>query len=188
MSTPDDDRRQMLSPHLEEQRATLTTWLATAGDAMRRKDWRQAYGTYPRLNLTEDAVPWAPPPADLRQARLCLVGSAGVSAPGQAPFDAANPLGDLSWRGLPVDTDLTATSVAHEHYDSAAALADRNSVFPLDRLRELAAAGEIGVLTPLHFSFMGYNPDWAGVLERLAPALVEQVALQRADAVVLVPV
>ena len=185
---PPDATRQTLPPRFGPQREALEAWFVEADEALRRKDWREAYGRYPRLNLTEEAVPWAPPPADLRRARFCLIGSAGLSAPGQLPFDTDNPRGDLSWRAMPADLDLATTTVVHEHYDHAAALADRNAVYPLDRLRELAAAGEIGGLTPTHFSFMGYIPDWAAVLERLAPALAEQVVAQRPDAALLVPV
>ena len=175
---------------LNEQRAALATWLedAEVHEMLGRKDWRAAFAGYTRVNLEDAPIPWAQPPADLRQARLTLVGSGGVYAPGQQPFDDTHPLGDATWRALPADLDLATTSLAHEHYDHASGNLDRNVVFPLDRLRELVAAGEIGGLTPSVFSFMGYQPDWRVVMDTFAPALAEQVAAQRPDAALLVPV
>jgi D-proline reductase (dithiol) PrdB len=173
---------------LDQQRAALDPWLAGAHDALQRRDWRAAFAGYPRLDLADQPIPWAAPPADPRSTRLTLVGSCGIYAPGQPPFDAANPEGDFSWRALAADLALDQTMLAHEHYDHGPALLDRNSVYPLARLRELVADGELGGLTPLHFSFMGYLPDWRIVMDRLAPELAERVAAQQPDAALLVPV
>lgn len=172
----------------DERRPALADWLVSARDALDRKDWRAAFTGYPALNLTEESVPWTPAPSDLRGATLTLLGSAGIYAPGQPPFDSASSYGDATWRALPVDLALDTTGIAHSHYDNSAALEDRNVVYPLDRLRELVASGELGGLTSLHFSFMGYIPDWRQVVDTLVPALVEQVVAQRPDAAVLVPV
>jgi hypothetical protein len=87
-----------------------------------------------------------------------------------------------------VDADLAGSSLAHEHYAHSAAEADRDSVFPLDRLRELASSGEIGGLTDTHYSLSGYMPDWAEGVDAFAPALAEQVIWQQPDAALLVPV
>lgn len=177
---------------LDQQEAALEQWLRdpVVRAELERKNWRAAFGRYPRLNLTEDPVPWATPPRDLAAARVMLVGSAGLSAPGQGQpaFNAADPYGDYSWRVLPRDLDLAQTTIAHEHYDHAAAEHDRDSVYPLDRLRALAQQGVIGGLTPEQLSFMGYLPNWQRVRDELAPALAEQVAQQQPDAVLLVPV
>jgi len=173
----------------DESRAALDAWFHEARRDLERKDWRAAFGArYPRLNLEDAPVPWTPAPTDLRRARFTLVGSSGLYLSGQRPFDTDALRGDFSWRTIPVDADLSQSSLAHEHYDHAAANADRNSVFPLDRLRELANSGEIGGLTDTHFSFSGYLPDWAEVVDSFAPALAEQVAEQHPDAALLVPV
>jgi D-proline reductase (dithiol) PrdB len=178
----------MTAPTYEE-RVALEAWFRDAGPALERKDWRAAFGArYPRLNLEDAPVPWTPPPTDLHGARLTLVGSSGLSLAWQRPFDANALRGDFSWRLIPVSADLTTSQLTHEHYDHAAADLDRNSVFPLERLRELAASGEIGGLTGTHFSFSGYLPDWAEVVDHFAPALAEQVIQQHPDAALLVPV
>lgn len=185
-----DAPRQRLSipPQVAGQAQALEVWFIAAESELRRKNWSAAFTTYPRLNLDDVPVPWAGPPADVRGARFCLVGSAGIYLPDQPRFEDGALRGDLSWRALPVDTDLTTTRIAHEHYGHDAAEADRNAVYPLGQLRALAAAGEIGGLTPTHFSFSGYIPNWVGVMEQLAPALADQVVAQRPDAALLVPV
>lgn len=173
----------------EENRAALEAWFRDVQPELERKDWRAAFGArYPRLHLEDAPVPWALPPADLSRARLILIGSGGLYLPGQRPFAAGALRGDFSWRPIPVDADLATSHLAHEHYDHTAADLDRNSVFPLDRLRELVATGEIGGLTETHVSFSGYLPDWAEVVDHFAPAIAEYVLQQQADAALLVPV
>lgn len=172
-----------------DNRAALEAWLRDARSDLERKDWRAAYGArYPRLNLENAPAPWTPAPTDLHRARLILVGSCGLYLPGQQPFDTDALRGDFSWREIPTNADLSSSHLAHEHYDHTAADSDRNSVFPLDRLREMVAAGEIGGLTDTHLSFSGYLPDWSEVVDQFAPALAEQVALRHPDAALLVPV
>jgi len=180
--------RHMTAP-TDDQRAALEAWFHDVRPDLEGKDWRAAFGArYPRLNLEDAPVPWTPAPTDLRRVRLTLVGSSGLYLAGQRPFDTNALRGDFSWRLVPVDADLTTSYLAHEHYDHTAADTDRNSVFPLDRLRELVASGEIGGLTANHFSFSGYLPDWAEVVDQFAPALAERVIEQHPDAVLLVPV
>jgi D-proline reductase (dithiol) PrdB len=173
----------------DASREALEIWFREARPDLERKDWRAAFGArYPRLNLEAAPVPWEPAPTDLRRTRLTLVDSSGLYLLGQRPFDTNALRGDFSWRPIPVDADLAGSSLAHEHYDHTAADTDRNSVFPLERLRELVASGEIGGLTQTHFSLSGYMPDWAEVVDRFAPALAERVVEQQPDAVLLVPV
>src|SRR5579872_4312891 len=146
----------MTSP-TDDSRAALVSWFADVRPDLERKDWRNAFGArYPRLNLEDAPVPWAPAPTDIRRARITLIDSSGLYLPGQRPFDTDALRGDFSWRPISVDADLAASYLAHEHYDHAAANQDRNSVFPLDRLRELAISGEIGSLSETHYSFSGY--------------------------------
>jgi len=180
-----------MAESLEVQRAALNEWLVAARPALERKEWRSASAGYPRADLRDLPIPWAPAPVDVSSARFTLVGSAGLSLPWQPPFDTAGLAGlggDPTWRSFPVDTALDATTITHEHYSHAAAEQDRNAVFPLERLRALASAGEIGGLTETHFSFMGYQPDWAMVMDAFAPRLAASIAQERPDAVLLVPV
>ena len=170
------------------QRTALSEWFSTARAALDHKDWRPAFANYPRVNLQESPVPWTRPPLDIATARFMLVGSAGLTTPDQEPFDDTSALGDATWRFLPTDADLATTIISHEHYEHTSAERDRNVVYPLQRLRELADAGEIGSLTDKHISFMGYQPDWANVADHVAPAIAREVVRLEPDAVILVPV
>lgn len=176
-------------PSLEEQRAALSRWLEERRPELERGDFGAAFKGYPRLNLADEPIPWTPFSGDLAAARIALVSSAGVYVEGaQRPFDAADPYGDQSYRAVPLDTPTARLGVAHDHYDHAAAEQDVNAVYPVERLRELAAAGVIdGVVDPA-FSFMGYNPDWAATWQTLVPPLTERIAALRPDAALLVPV
>lgn len=173
---------------IAEQRRALAPWFVQARADLDRHDWTAAFATYPRLDLREEPAPWAGVPRDLRAARVTLIGSAGLTTPDQPAYDYTNPDGDYSWRPLPATLDLTTTRVSREHYDNASALRDRNSVYPLDRLHDLVAAGELGGLTPTQFSLMGYQPDWGRLLDEVVPSLVAAIAEQQPDAALLVPV
>jgi len=63
---------------------------------------------------------------------------------------------------------------------------DWNVVFPLDRLRELAAEGAIGKVAPIHYSFMGATDPVQ--MEPYARALAELLKQDSVDAVLLPPV
>ena len=65
---------------------------------------------------------------------------------------------------------------------------DLNCVFPLDRLRQLVAAGEIAELAPrLWGGFMGRIYRRRAVLEKEAPALARELARDGVDLFLLVP-
>jgi D-proline reductase (dithiol) PrdB len=58
-------------------------------------------------------------------------------------------------------------------------------VFPIDRLRELAAAGIIGGVGDKHLGFMGYTLQLPDLYERAAPEMAREIERSRADAVLL---
>ncbi len=63
--------------------------------------------------------------------------------------------------------------------------ADINCVFPLDRLRELAAEGVIGGVADKHLGFMGYTQQLRDLYEHAAPEMAKVIERSRADAVLL---
>lgn len=145
-----------------------------------------AYEGYPHVVLEEPA-PFAPMRVPLARARVALVSSAGLSVPGQAPFDERFP-GDPGLRVIDGPGPLGSWRIDHGHYDPTAAREDYNTVFPLDAFRALAEAGEIGEVAPRHISFVGYQAD-ARVAERvLAPAMAEVLTDDAVDLALLVPV
>ena len=126
--------------------------------------------------------PWtAPVPSSER--RVALISSAGLKLPSDRPFayDAAD------YRVIPADR---AGAVVMDHvstsHDRTGFQQDVNTVFPLDRLSELARAGEIGSVAEFHYSFMGATDPrpMEGPVRRLAGVMKQEGV----NTVVLAPV
>jgi D-proline reductase (dithiol) PrdB len=135
------------------------------------------------------AVPWAPLRRPVRESTIALVTTAGVHLRADPPFDMTDPDGDPSFRVVPVEAPRGAVTITHKYYDHSAADRDLNVVVPVDRLRELAAAGRVGGVAPRVYSFMGHI-DGAHVrtlMERSAPDVARRLRDDGADAVVLTP-
>jgi len=119
-------------------------------------------------------------------ARVALVATAGAYVKSeQAPF-ALGKEGDASFREIAGDLGLSELGLSHPGYDTRRALHDPNVVFPLDRLRELEQAGEIGSVGPRHFSFMGYSPNIPPLMEN-AREVARRLVADRIDLALLVP-
>lgn len=137
--------------------------------------------------LPEGDVPWAPPPPSLRGAAVALVTTAGLHLETDPPFDVDSRAGDPSVRRIPRDADRRAIRVSHGHYDDADARRDVNVVLPLDRLAELAAAGRVGGVAPLHYSFGWVGSATRRLVEETAPLVARELIAARVGAVVLTP-
>ena len=72
------------------------------------------------------------------------------------------------------------------NFDRSGFQEDINVVFPIDRLRELAADGVIGSISDFHYSFMGAAPIRS--LEPKARELALLLKKDQVDAVLLTPV
>ena len=103
-------------------------------------------------------------------------------------MDGANFEGDYSIRLLDINRDARELTISHSHFDHTAAEADINVVYPIDRLRELAAEGMIGGIANPAVSFMGYFSNVFRVRDEIAPQVVDAVKGSGADAALLVPV
>jgi D-proline reductase (dithiol) PrdB len=135
------------------------------------------------LPVYEDE-PWVEGPP-LAERRVALVTTAGLHRRADDAFSFV----DLSYRVIPADTDLDGLTMTHSsvHFDRTGFREDVNTVFPLDRLRELAADGVIGSIADHHYSLMGAG--WPP--EMIEPTCTELARLLHADevtAVCLVPV
>ena len=73
------------------------------------------------------------------------------------------------------------------NFDRSAFEQDPNISFPLDRLREMAADGEIGAVSNWHYSFMGAMPNPA-LFEDTGIEVGRLLAADGVDVVLLVPV
>ena len=136
-----------------------------------------------------DPVPWATPGRPLARARVALVTTGAVYAPGQEPFDEELKGGDYSFREIPVEIDVQTLGIAHKSdaFDQEGFRRDRNLGFPLGRLREMAARGEIGELNRRHISFMGSITAPGRLVSETAPRGAELLAGDGVDVALLVP-
>jgi D-proline reductase (dithiol) PrdB len=132
-----------------------------------------------------DRPPWTPIAKPLSRCRITLVGSGGIYRRGQVAFHTRD---DTSIRVIDSGTPTGELRTAHFAYDQTDARADPNCVFPLDRLNELAAGGEIGGVTDEAYAFMGGVYSTRRLEAETVPMLVERCLSQEPDLVLLVPV
>ena len=143
---------------------------------------------------THPPIPWAPVGKPLAESKVALLSTAGISMKGDTPFDMdferKNPTrGDPGWRALRSDATAASVEANHLHIDTGYILRDLNVALPLDRLRELAAAGEIGAVAGTHYSTMGYQGnDRTSQAEQSAPEIVTRMKREEVDLALLAPV
>ncbi len=133
------------------------------------------------LELSRYCVPFTPFRGRLEDAMVCLVSTAGVRERKDRPFVVE---GDSTFRvisGLATGADLTYDD---SHFDHACADQDINCIFPIDRLRELAAERRIGGLTERHFA-LGFSQALRDLREKTIPQLAREVDRARPDVVLL---
>ena len=132
--------------------------------------------------MSRKCVPYTPVSAKIRELTVALVSSTGVYVEGQEPFTEN---GDDTYRVIAPDTPAGRLRFRHGHYDTSEAERDPNAVFPLDRLRELAAEGFIRRVSNKHIGFKGFAKDLKRQYEVLAPAIATEIERSQTDAVVL---
>lgn len=137
-----------------------------------------------------DPVPWAPLRRPLAESRLALVSSAGFILPGQEPFKVNLAGGDGSFREIPSDTDVSILIDTHHSasFDHKGMVRDPNLAFPIDRVRELAAAGRVGEVNHRHLSFMGSITAPGRLMRDHAPEAARLLCQDGVDVALLVPV
>lgn len=120
---------------------------------------------------------------------MALVTSAGVHLKSDHPFDMTDPDGDASFRVIPGDAPLGDLTITHDYYDHRAADRDLNCVFPLERLRELAAGGRIRRVAPRHIGTMGHilGAQAQRLLQDTAPAIAKLLRDDGVDYVLAAP-
>ena len=120
----------------------------------------------------------------LSQRRVAIVSSAALIRRGDAPF----AFGTGAYRAVPgswPNAEILMSHVSINH-DRAGFQRDLNVVFPIDRLRELAADGTIGSVAATHYTVMG-STDPAAMVES-ADGIAAALHAEGSDAVVLCPV
>ena len=89
----------------------------------------------------------------LSERRVAIVTTAGLHLGSESAF----ALRDTGYRVLPGKalSDQIMMSHTSVNFDRSGFQQDLNTVFPIDRLRELEQAGDIGSVADFHYSLMG---------------------------------
>lgn len=150
--------------------------------------WATVNERYPGSMITKtDFVPLAKMKKPLRESRLAFVSTAGVQPKDSMPFDTVHPVGDYTFRRVPSDSKVEDLEIHQLKYPTVGAKKDLNVIFPIERLRELAAEKIIGGLTENFFSFIGYNMDAERLEQTLAEDIADAVEAEKPDAALLAP-
>ena len=132
-----------------------------------------------------DEVPWTTP-KPLHESRVTIVTTAGLRVENDADWNA----GDQGFTLIPHDAENLTLAHYSPNFDRVGWVLDKNVVFPIDRLHEMAEEGIIGSVANTHISFMGAQPDHTLETIRLdsGPAAAKLLADDEVDLVLLTPV
>lgn len=131
-----------------------------------------------------EPAPWITP-KQLDESRIAIVSTAGLHRRSDTPFS----LGAVDYRLIPGDIDFADVVVSHisSNFDRSAFQQDANIWFPLDRLREMETAGEIGGVSKWHYSFMGAQPNHEA-LKATGEEVGRLLAADEVDVALMIPV
>jgi D-proline reductase (dithiol) PrdB len=130
-----------------------------------------------------DTAPFVAGPP-LRERRVAIISSAALIRRGEAPF----AFGSVERRALPADLPAGEILTSHPSiaHDRSGFQRDINVVYPVDRLRELAAEGVIAGAAATHYTIMGSSD--ATAMGEAADQIAGQLRQERIDSVLLSPV
>jgi hypothetical protein len=165
---------------LDEWRSRYARWRDRGGSE------QGAIGDFYPL-VKNRRAPFTPARRALPMLNLALISSAGAYIDETEPFDTSAPDGDLEFREIPTEIEAEDLRFAARAYDPAAVRQDINSLVPLARLFEFESNGIIGQINPVFWSFAGFIPDAARLVEELVPRLVERVERYDVQAALLIP-
>lgn len=131
-----------------------------------------------------EARPWLTP-KPITESKVAIISTAGMHRRSDPPFKP----GAVDYRILPGDVDFGDVVISHisANFDRTAYQQDPNISFPLDRLREMAADGEIGGVASWHYSFMGAQPNPL-LLEPTGEEVGRLLADDGVDVALLIPI
>jgi len=164
-------------------------------------DWRRRFSAWQRDQKTDNKneidggypwiknrrAPFTPARRALPMLNLGLISSAGAYIDGTPGFETNSSSGDLSLKEIPVEVEGEDLRFAARGYDSSAVQQDLNAEVPLKRLFEFERNGIIGQLNPVFWSFAGFIPDAARLVDELGSQLLERVRRYEVQAVLLIP-
>ena len=132
-----------------------------------------------------DTTPFTRLPRPLAACRLAIVTTAGLHRRADRPFGP----GEQTYRVIPGDTPAADIVQSHTSlgFDRVPTMRDLNISFPVDRLRELVARGDLGGTAPHHYSFMGALRDLRRIQEETGPEVGRRLRDEGVDAVLITP-
>jgi D-proline reductase (dithiol) PrdB len=123
--------------------------------------------------------------APLAECRVAIVTTAGLTPNGEVELWMT---GDHRYQELAGDARDLQLSHFSPNFDRVGIIQDLNVVYPVDRLGEMAADGEIGSVNQRHFSFMGAQLEYSTMIQDTGPAVAQQLLDDGVDVVLLTPV
>jgi D-proline reductase (dithiol) PrdB len=150
----------------------------------------EKYGAmgFPPYKWSEnESAPWTPLEKPLSDCTVALLVSGGISHCSAQPFD---PDARNDHRVDAIDPKVSSDQyqIHDSYYDHADADRDLNCLFPVDRLREMAEAGEIGAVADRLWSgFMGRTYNRSKLTGETGPAFAEALKADRVDLLIAIP-
>lgn len=137
----------------------------------------------------EDGIPWTPMRKSLRESRVCLITTGGLHQRTDKPFNMDDPEGDPTYRVIPSNSRAEELTITHKYYDHRDADRDFNILLPVDRVKDMVSAGNLGGVTPNHYSFMGHidGPHVSALKRTVLPQLISRLKMEEPDFVFLTP-
>jgi D-proline reductase (dithiol) PrdB len=132
-------------------------------------------------------APFTPLRRSLSMLNLALITSAGAYIDGTDPFDTNAPDGDYTFREIPTEIDTSDLLFSARGYDPAFVQKDVNVQVPLARLQEFESNRVIGQLNSAFWSFCGFIPDAASLVEFTLPKLADRLKHYEVQAALLIP-
>jgi D-proline reductase (dithiol) PrdB len=157
-------------------------WLNERGTSTSNGDIGDSYPL-----VKNQHAPFSPARRALPMLNLALISSAGAYIDGTNPFDTRAREGDFTFREIPSQIDAEDLRFAARGYDPAAVTADSNSLLPLARLFEFESNGIIGQLNPVFWSFSGFIPGAAQLVDETVPKILERIKRYEVQAALLIP-
>lgn len=141
---------------------------------------RDLLGQAPVPEFATTARSAAPP---LARATVAIVTTAGLARPGEVWAQQSSEFRVFG-------RDEREIVLAHDspNLDRTGYAADPNVVYPIDRLRELAAEGAIGAVAPRHLSFLGSTFELSTMRLDSGPRAAALLRADGVDVVLLTPV
>jgi len=132
-----------------------------------------------------DTTPFTVPAKPLTACRIAIVTTAGLHRRDDRPFGP----GEQTYRVIPSRTPLAEIIQSHTSlgFDRVPQMRDPNISFPVDRLRELVARGELGGIAPHHYSFMGAQRDLKRIQEETGPAVGRRLREEGVELALVTP-